>query len=95
MAGACAISCLVALVLPGTTAARDLPVSRAESVGMSSDRLERIGPAMQRYIDAELVPGTVTAILRKGKLVLVPANRDIWQTNDFLHFTQYPILVIY
>ena len=49
--------------------ARDLPTARPGSVGMSAERLERIGPAMQRYIDAELVPGTVTAIMRKGKLV--------------------------
>lgn len=60
---------LLALSLSHTVAARDFPTARAESVGMSADRLERIGPAMQRYIDAELVPGTVTAILRKGKLV--------------------------
>ena len=50
-------------------AARDLPTARPAAVGMSAERLERIGPAMQRYIDAELVPGTVTAIMRKGKLV--------------------------
>jgi CubicO group peptidase (beta-lactamase class C family) len=52
-----------------SASARELPTGRPESVGMSSERLERIGPAMQRYIDAELVPGTVTAIMRKGKLV--------------------------
>ncbi len=93
MAGACAISCLVALVLPGTTAARDLPVSRAESVGMSSDRLERIGPAMQRYIDAELVPGTVTAILRKGKLVHldVRGSMDIADGQDMRRDTVFRI----
>jgi len=40
-----------------------------ESVGMSTERLARIGPAMQRYIDDGLVPGTITAIVRRGKLV--------------------------
>lgn len=49
--------------------ARVLPAARPESVGMSGPRLERIGPAMQRYIDAGLVPGTITAIMRRGKLV--------------------------
>ena len=34
---------------------------------MSSERLARIGPAMQRYIDDELVAGTVTLVARKGK----------------------------
>lgn len=57
------------LAVASSVNARDLPTSRPESVGMSSERLERIGPAMQRYIDADLVPGTITAIMRKGKLV--------------------------
>jgi len=63
---------LVALLTLGLTSpagARDFSTTRPESVGMSTERLDRIGPAMQRYIDAELVPGTVTAILRRGKLV--------------------------
>ena len=46
-----------------------LPLISPESVGMSSERLERIKPAMQRYIDEKLVPGTVTLIARKGKVV--------------------------
>ena len=46
-----------------------LPMATPESVGMSSERLERIGPVMQRYIDYRLVPGTVTLIARKGKVV--------------------------
>jgi CubicO group peptidase (beta-lactamase class C family) len=40
-----------------------------ELVGMSSERLARIAPSMQRYIDSERVPGTITAIMRRGKLV--------------------------
>ena len=46
-----------------------LPVADPESVGMSSERLARIGPAMQRYIDDGLVPGTVTMVARRGKVV--------------------------
>jgi CubicO group peptidase (beta-lactamase class C family) len=49
--------------------ARALPTARPESVGVSSERLARIGPVMQGYIDAGLVPGAVTAIMRRGKLV--------------------------
>jgi CubicO group peptidase (beta-lactamase class C family) len=63
------IGAMALLAIPSSVSARDLPTSRPESVGMSSERLERIGPAMQRYIDAGLVPGTITAIMRKGKLV--------------------------
>ncbi len=63
------ICAIALLLLASTTYGRDLPTARPGAVGMSAERLERIGPAMQRYIDAELVPGTVTAIMRKGKLV--------------------------
>lgn len=46
-----------------------LPRAAAERVGMSSERLERIKPAMQKYIDAQLVAGTVTIVARNGKVV--------------------------
>ncbi len=73
--------CLLVLSLAAfeATAAQGLPAASPESVGMSSERLARISPVMQRYIDAELVPGTVTAIMRKGKLVHleVLGERDV------------------
>ncbi len=46
-----------------------LPMVSPESVGMSSERLKRIDTLMQRYIDNELVAGTVTLVARKGKVV--------------------------
>ncbi len=49
--------------------ARELPRAKPESVGMSSERLARIETAMQRYIDAGLTPGVITAIIRRGKLI--------------------------
>lgn len=48
---------------------QEIPRAKPESVGMSSERLARIAPAMQKYIDAELTPGIITAIVRKGKLI--------------------------
>jgi CubicO group peptidase (beta-lactamase class C family) len=36
---------------------------------MSAERLARIGPAMQKYIDQQLVAGTVTIVARNGKVV--------------------------
>ena len=41
----------------------------AEEAGFSAERLERIAPAMQKYIDEDLTPGILTAIMRKGKIV--------------------------
>lgn len=49
--------------------AAEFKLIRPESVGMSSARLARIAPAMQRYIDTRRVPGTITAVLRRGQLV--------------------------
>ena len=46
-----------------------LQMATPESVGMSSARLKRIDEVMQRYIDADLVAGTVTIVARKGKVV--------------------------
>ncbi|NCF34130.1 MAG: serine hydrolase [Proteobacteria bacterium] len=46
---------------------------------MSSERLERVGEAMRRMIADEQIPGTVTLIARKGKVVHFEANglRDV------------------
>jgi len=58
----------LALLVPASAVA-DVKATRPESVGMSKERLARIAPVMRSYIDADLVPGTVTAIIRRGKLV--------------------------
>lgn len=62
---------VTAITLSNSSFAQKLGLEMAspEEVGMSSDRLERIGPAMQKYIDDELVPGVITLVARKGKIV--------------------------
>ena len=45
-----------------------LPEVRPESVGISSERLERIADTMMREIDAQRMPGAIVAIARQGKL---------------------------
>ncbi len=56
-----------------------LPMAAPETVGMSSVRLERIGEGMRRLIDADKIPGTVTLVARRGKVVHFEANglRDV------------------
>ncbi|TFH75911.1 class A beta-lactamase-related serine hydrolase [Gammaproteobacteria bacterium LSUCC0112] len=44
-------------------------MAEPESVGMSSERLQRIDAFTQRYIDDEMVAGTVTLVARRGKVV--------------------------
>jgi CubicO group peptidase (beta-lactamase class C family) len=40
-----------------------------EDVGFSTERLARIGPAIQKYIDAKMIPGAVTLVACHGCIV--------------------------
>jgi CubicO group peptidase (beta-lactamase class C family) len=44
-------------------------VEPSEAVGMSARRLERVGPAMQAYVDRDVYAGINTLIARRGKVV--------------------------
>ena len=44
-------------------------VEPSEAVGMSARRLERVGPAMQAYVDHGVYAGINTLIARRGKVV--------------------------
>ena len=46
-----------------------LPQVKPESVGMSSERLARIRPALQSFIDRNQTPNFVTLVAREGKIV--------------------------
>ena len=60
----------------------DLPTTKPQNVGMSAERLARIEPAMQRYIDDQLVPGVITAIMRHGKLVHLSVQGEMDVSAD-------------
>ncbi|HEY3515835.1 MAG TPA: serine hydrolase domain-containing protein [Gammaproteobacteria bacterium] len=60
---------IIAATLPGATLAGSIPTGKPEDVGMSSERLARIGPAMQRAIDAGEIAGVVTLVARRGRIV--------------------------
>lgn len=49
--------------------AQNLETTSPESVGMSSDRLKRIGVTINDYIEKGRIPGAVVLIMRDGKLV--------------------------
>ena len=53
----------------GPAAAQHLPMASPESVGMSSQRLERLDATLQRYIDTNMVAGVVSLVARDGKVV--------------------------
>ena len=46
-----------------------VPTAEAETVGMSSERLERIDRVMQAYVDRNETAGVVTLVARRGKVV--------------------------
>ena len=66
-----ALGCLAVLIIVLTPLAssKDLSTVRPEIVGMSSERLARIKPLLQRYVDEGKVAGIQTLIARKGKIV--------------------------
>jgi len=58
-----------ALLHAGLAWSQALPVASPESVGMSTQRLEKISAAMQAEVDSKRLPGAVVMVARKGKLV--------------------------
>ena len=49
--------------------ATDLVVTSPESVGFSSQRLERLHALMQQVVDKKQIAGVVTILARHGKIV--------------------------
>ena len=47
----------------------DLPYAKPHDTGMSENRLSRIKPLVESYINKELIPGAVTLAARHGKIV--------------------------
>ena len=69
---------LLALVLLAGPASasetKNLPSSKAEKVGMSSDRMERITALGERYVNNNQVAGIVNLVMRNGKVVHYKAH---------------------
>jgi len=62
--------CLVLAILAGCSPQEiKLLTAKPEKVGMSSERLNRIKPVMQRYVDENKLPGMITMVARHGKVV--------------------------
>ena len=59
----------VSFISVGVFAADPLPRAKPETVGMSSERLARIGEALRGDVEKGRLPGAVVAVARKGKLV--------------------------
>jgi CubicO group peptidase (beta-lactamase class C family) len=73
-----AIVCLFS----ATAYADDLRRTKAEKVGMSSVRLERLEDLNQRYVDEGKLAGVMTMVARHGKIVHVSAAGTYGVDND-------------
>ena len=65
---------IATLLLATFTFAQDLPTAKPETVGLSSERLDRIGAEVQRNIDNKRIAGAVTLVARHGKVAWFKAQ---------------------
>ena len=70
---------LVVVFAPQSLLAQGLTVAVPESVGMSSERLERLTAALQGYVDEGRLAGAVAIVARRGKIAYMDAvgYRDV------------------
>ncbi len=68
-----AIALLLSLLAIGHAVAIDLPTTKPEQVGLSSERLERIGQVLRADVERGRIPGAVVVGARKGRVASVQA----------------------
>ena len=61
---------VLSLVVPFAAHAKEIPITSAEDVGMSSEKLSQVKPAVQALVDNEKIAGASVIVARKGKIVL-------------------------
>jgi CubicO group peptidase (beta-lactamase class C family) len=54
--------------LAGPVLAAELPTAKPEQVGLSSERLERIGQVLRADVERGRIPGAVVVVVRKGRV---------------------------
>jgi CubicO group peptidase (beta-lactamase class C family) len=67
----CALVCALAL---SAATAQELPSASPASVGLSPERLDRIGTVVQQSIDDKQIAGAVTMVARHGKVAWLKAE---------------------
>ena len=67
------------------------PTASPESVGMSSERLDRIGAAMHRYVDDGKIAGMVTLVARHGKIVYRERGRRAGSRQQDCHGARHAV----
>ena len=67
------LALFIFMLIPNASGS-ELPGAVPEDVGLSSERLERIGSLMQKYIGQNRISGAVTLIARHGKVAHLEAH---------------------
>jgi CubicO group peptidase (beta-lactamase class C family) len=67
------VACALAAAAAPAALAQPLPSAAPEKVGMSSERLARIGKALNQDVEQGKLPGAVVLVARKGKVVYFDA----------------------
>jgi len=65
---------ICAVLISSIAIAQDLPTAKPEAVGLSAERLERIGGAVQRSIDEKRIAGAVTLVMRRDRVTWFKAQ---------------------
>ena len=64
-----AYTCLLLFCVTTLAFGQGLPIAVPEEVGFSAERLERIRPMLQGYVDDGRIAGFLTVVARRGKIV--------------------------
>jgi len=65
---------VIGVLLTAASFAQDLPTAKPEAVGLSSERLARIGAAVQQGIDDKRIASAVTLVVRHGQVAWFKAQ---------------------
>lgn len=79
-----AVGCIIFafLTISSASFAADIKLSKAERVGMSSERLGKIDEMAKRYVEQGNYSGVVTLVARKGKVVHLSAHGNYGVENS-------------
>ncbi|MFT7653325.1 MAG: CubicO group peptidase (beta-lactamase class C family) [Limisphaerales bacterium] len=73
---------MIAAALALSVSAQELPTAKPEREGMSAERLQRVALMNDRYTDTGKIAGTLTAVVRNGKIVHASASGQKSATDD-------------
>jgi CubicO group peptidase (beta-lactamase class C family) len=63
----------LSLLLVAVANAGGLPATKPEQVGLSSERLDRVGQALRADVERGRIPGAVVLVARKGRIAYIQA----------------------